>query len=90
MAPFIFRNEINPKLAKIKTTAKVCERTLNRSSDFRSSIFSSKIHRGMLSNSVSFNDANGENIFKVFVTRNENREIIKDQFDKFIALRDSF
>ena len=53
-------------------------------------VFSSKVHRGMLSHSVSFNDINGEHIFKVFVTRNENREIIKDQFDKFIALRDSF
>ena len=61
-----------------------------KSSDIEKIVFSSKIHRGMLSHSVSFNDANGENIFKVFVTRNENREIIKDQFDKFIALRDSF
>ena len=61
-----------------------------KSSDIEKIVFSSKIHRGMLSHSVSFNDANGENIFKVFVTRNENKEIIKDQFDKFIALRDSF
>ena len=61
-----------------------------KSSDIEKIVFSSKIHRGMLSHSVSFNDINGEHIFKVFVTRNENREIIKDQFDKFIALRDSF
>ena len=58
--------------------------------DIEKIVFSSKVHRGMLSHSVSFNDINGEHIFKVFVTRNENREIIKDQFDKFIALRDSF
>ena len=61
-----------------------------KSSDIEKIVFSSKVHRGMLSHSVSFNDINGEHIFKVFVTRNENREIIKDQFDKFIALRDSF
>ena len=61
-----------------------------KASDIEKIVFSSKIHIGMLSHSVSFNDINGENIFKVFVTRNENREIIKDQFDKFIALRDSF
>ena len=61
-----------------------------KASDIEKIVFSSKVHRGMLSHSVSFNDINGEHIFKVFVTRNENREIIKDQFDKFIALRDSF
>ncbi|MFY9105528.1 heme utilization cystosolic carrier protein HutX [Aliarcobacter cryaerophilus] len=61
-----------------------------KANDIEKIVFSSKVHRGMLSHSVSFNDANGENIFKVFVTRNENKEIIKDQFDKFIALRDSF
>ncbi|WP_066153120.1 heme utilization cystosolic carrier protein HutX [Aliarcobacter cryaerophilus] len=59
-----------------------------KASNIEKIVFSSKIHRGMLSHSVSFDDINGEHIFKVFVTRNENREIIKDQFDKFIALRD--
>ena len=50
-----------------------------KASDIEKIVFSSKVHRGMLSHSVSFNDINGEHIFKVFVTRNENREIIKDQ-----------
>ncbi len=61
-----------------------------KTSDIEKIIFSSKVHRGMLSHSVNFNDANGENIFKVFVTRDENREILKEQFDKFVALRDRF
>lgn len=61
-----------------------------KASDIEKIVFSSKIHRGMLSHSVNFNDTNGKHIFKVFVTRDENREIIKEQLDKFISLRDRF
>ncbi len=59
-------------------------------SDIEKIVFSSKVHRGMLSHSVVFNDINDEHIFKVFVTRDENKEILKEQFDKFLALRDRF
>lgn len=52
-----------------------------KASDIEKIVFSSKIHRGMLSHSVSFNDANGENISKVFVTRNENKRYIIEYQD---------
>ena len=52
-----------------------------KASDIEKIVFSSKIHIGMLSHSVSFNDAYGENIFKVFVTRNENKRYIIEYQD---------
>lgn len=58
--------------------------------DIKEIIFSSKIYRGMLSHSVVFNDEKGEHIFKVFVTRDENRVLIPEQVEKFTALRDRF
>ena len=59
-------------------------------SDIDKIIFVSKKHRGMISHSVVFYDQNGEHIFKVFLTRDENREILSEQLDKFIALKNSF
>lgn len=53
-------------------------------------VFVSKEHRGMLSHSVVFNDVNGEHIFKVFVSRDENRKLLDDQVEKFMALKDRF
>ena len=50
-------------------------------------IFVSKKHRGMLSHSVVFYDQNGEHIFKVFVARNENRELLSNQVDQFMSLK---
>lgn len=61
-----------------------------KADDIKQIIFSSKTHRGMLSHSVVFNDEKGEHIFKVFVTRDENRVLLKDQVEKFEALRDRF
>lgn len=56
-------------------------------SDIENIIFVSKKTRGMLSHSVVFYDAKGEHIFKVFVTREENREVKKEQLEKFMALK---
>ena len=58
--------------------------------DIEKIIFVSKKHRGLLSHSVVINDKNGEHIFKIFVTRDENNQLIKEQIEKFISLRDSF
>ncbi|WP_198304329.1 heme utilization cystosolic carrier protein HutX [Arcobacter vandammei] len=58
--------------------------------DIKEIVFSSKTHRGMLSHSVVFNDEKGEHIFKVFVTRDENRVLLKEQVEKFEALRERF
>ena len=54
--------------------------------DIEKIIFVSKEHRGMLSHSVVFNDKNGEHIFKIFVTRDENNRLLKEQIEKFILL----
>ena len=53
-------------------------------------IFVSKKHRGMLSHSVVFYDTKGEHIFKIFVARDENRELIPEQVEKFMALKQRF
>ena len=53
-------------------------------------IFLSKKHRGMISHSVVFYDAKGEHIFKVFVRRDENRELLVSQVEKFMALKNRF
>lgn len=59
-------------------------------SDIDKIIFVSKKHRGMISYSVVFYDNNGEHIFKVFLTRDDNKEILSDQLNKFIALKNRF
>ena len=53
-------------------------------------IFLSKKHRGMISHSVVFYDVKGEHIFKVFVRRDENRELLVSQVEKFVALKSKF
>ncbi len=58
-------------------------------SDIKKIVFVSKKHRGMLSHSVVFNDVNKEHIFKIFVTRDENRELLQEQVKRFENLRDS-
>lgn len=59
-------------------------------SDIDKIIFVSKSHRGMISHSVVFYDEKGEHIFKVFVTRDENRELISSQLEKFMKLKNRF
>lgn len=59
-------------------------------SDIDKIIFVSKNHRGMLSHSIVFYNEKGEHIFKIFVARDENRELIPSQVEKFIALKDRF
>lgn len=59
-------------------------------SDIEKIIFISKKHRGMISHSVVFYDKKGEHIFKLFVARDENKELIKEQVDKFISLKNRF
>lgn len=58
-------------------------------SDIKEIVFVSKKHRGMLSHSVVFNDVNKEHIFKIFVTRDKNRELLQEQVKRFENLRDS-
>ena len=52
-------------------------------------IFVTKKHRGMLSHSVVFYDAKGEHIFKVFVARDENKQLLPKQVEKFMNLKNS-
>ncbi|WP_419771041.1 MAG: heme utilization cystosolic carrier protein HutX [Candidatus Marinarcus sp.] len=59
-------------------------------SDIEKIIFVSKTHKGVLSHSVVFYDTNGEHIFKIFVSRDENKELIQDQVTKFKALKNRF
>lgn len=59
-------------------------------SDIDKIIFVSKRHRGMLSHSVVFYNLEGEHIFKIFVTRDETRELIASQVEKFMALKNKF
>ena len=60
-----------------------------KASDIDKIIFVSKTHRGMLSHSVVFYDSKGEHIFKIFVTRDEKRELLAEQVEKFMALKNS-
>ncbi|WP_418179521.1 heme utilization cystosolic carrier protein HutX [Aliarcobacter lanthieri] len=57
-------------------------------SDIETISFVSKILRGKLSHSIVFSKKD-EDIFKIFVTRDENGELLKDQVQKFESLRDS-
>ncbi|MFV7789297.1 heme utilization cystosolic carrier protein HutX [Aliarcobacter lanthieri] len=57
-------------------------------SDIETISFVSKILRGKLSHSVVFSNKD-EDIFKIFVTRDENGELLKDQVQKFESLRDT-
>lgn len=59
-------------------------------SDIEKIAFETKTHREMLSHSVIFYDANDEHIFKVFVTRNEKRELLEEQVEKFENLKNRF
>lgn len=56
-------------------------------SDIEKIIFVSKKHRGAVSHSVVFYDNKGEHIFKIFVTRDEKAELIQEQVEKFISLK---
>jgi putative heme utilization carrier protein HutX len=53
-------------------------------------IFVSKEHNGMVSHSIVFYDRDGEHILKVFVARDENRELLLGQVKKFFALKKRF
>lgn len=55
--------------------------------DIEKIIFVSKKHRGMLSHSVVFYDAKGEHVFKVFVTRDENKQLLEEQVQSFMDLK---
>jgi putative heme utilization carrier protein HutX len=59
-------------------------------SDIENIIFVSKKHRGMVSHSVVFYDQDGEHIFKIFVTRDKEKELLSEQVKKFMALKNSF
>ncbi|RBQ28658.1 heme utilization cystosolic carrier protein HutX [Aliarcobacter vitoriensis] len=56
-------------------------------SDIQTISFVSKILRGKLSHSVVFSSQD-EDIFKIFVTRDGNGELLKEQVQKFENLRD--
>lgn len=58
--------------------------------DIKKIAFETKNHRGMLSHSVVFYDKNEEHIFKIFVTRDENKELLQEQVDRFMALKNKF
>ncbi len=51
---------------------------------------SAKVVMGMLSHSVIFLDKDGNDIFKVYVARDANREFIPEQLAKFQALKEKF
>ncbi|QKF68605.1 putative heme iron utilization protein, ChuX/HutX family [Arcobacter venerupis] len=58
--------------------------------DIEKIIFISKKHRGMISHSVVFYDIQGEHILKIFVNRDENKELNQEQVEKFMELKDKF
>lgn len=51
--------------------------------------FQDSAHRGRASYAFTFDDAEGKNLFKVFLGRDENGEILASQLEKFKAIRDS-
>ncbi len=51
---------------------------------------SAKAVMGMLSHCVLFMDENGDDIFKIYVARDENREFIKPQLEAYLKLKESF
>ncbi|MCT7445814.1 heme utilization cystosolic carrier protein HutX [Aliarcobacter skirrowii] len=55
-------------------------------SDIKTISFVSKLLRGKLSHSIVFSSQN-EDIFKIFVTRNENGELSKEQVLRFESLK---
>lgn len=50
-------------------------------------IFETKNHRGIVSYSIVFYNQEGEHIFKIFVARDKNKELCKEQLEKFMALK---
>ncbi len=54
-----------------------------KASDIAKIDFVDKFFRGSFTKSVEFNKADGENIFKIFVTRDENRELKEEQVKAF-------
>lgn len=61
-----------------------------KASDIEKINFVDKFHRGMFSKSIEFNDKNNENIFKLFVTRDESLQLKKQQVELFDKLKNSF
>ncbi len=57
-----------------------------KASDIAKIDFVDKFFRGTFTKSVEFNKEDGENIFKVFVTRDENRDLKENQVKAFDAL----
>lgn len=57
-----------------------------KASDIAKINFVDKFHRGMFSKSVEFNNEKDENIFKIFVTRDENKELKQEQVKAFDSL----
>lgn len=50
--------------------------------------FQDKLHRGRASYAFTFDNAQGENLFKVFLGRDETGEIFPRQIEKFQSIRD--
>lgn len=61
-----------------------------KSENCKSIVFVSRPFMGRQSCSVQFFNASGEAMFKVFVRRDENRELVGDQLQNFNALRDRY
>ncbi len=59
-----------------------------KASDIEKIIFVSKKHMGILAHAIEFYDKDGEHIFKLFLTRNEKREILPEQLEAFKALKE--
>ncbi len=51
---------------------------------------SAKAVMGMLSHCVLFMDKDGNDIFKIYVARDEKREFIKEQLEAYLKLKESF
>lgn len=58
-----------------------------KASDIDKIIFISKKHMGMLSHSIQFFNEKGEHIFKLFLTRNNKREILPEQLELYNNLK---
>ncbi|PID29255.1 MAG: heme utilization cystosolic carrier protein HutX [Candidatus Cloacimonadota bacterium] len=61
-----------------------------KADDIEKIIFVSKKFMGLLSHSIEFYRADGEVIFKLFLSRNEKREILPEQLEAFKKMKARF
>jgi putative heme utilization carrier protein HutX len=61
-----------------------------RADDLSAIFFVSKPFMGLESHSIQFFNGNGNAMFKLYLGRDENRQIIQEQMEEFINLKDKY